>query len=317
MRATIISSLTVTLLAGLIMPASAQELRRFELELQQLPQPPQPPRPPRQPQIRRGDPQPRRDEPRGPQETERVSRTVRLSANGTLDFTNLAGDLVVTGGGGNEVTVEAIKRTSGPRSRLADVQIDVTEQGDRVEVRTRYLDNNRGANVSVDYTITVPQNAALFARSVAGDIRIANVRGELRVETLSGDIQAAGARRIGLLKTISGDITLPDAQTEGTISATTLSGNITYNGAVPRTGRYELTTNSGDIALSISTSGFIVEASTFNGDIRSDFAMTLGGNAAGGQRRNGPGQTIRGTFGDGGAVLMLRSFNGDISITRR
>jgi len=69
--------------------------------------------------------------------TEAFSRTVRLPRGGTLDLQNVAGDIVVTGGGGNDIRIEAVKRV---RPRVADeaqaqlraMTIEVTERGDRV-----------------------------------------------------------------------------------------------------------------------------------------------------------------------------------------
>lgn len=312
---------------------------------------PRPPRPPRGGERGRG----------GPEVTERFSRTVRLDRNGTFDLSNVAGDIIVTGGGGADVQIDAIKRVRGRdeadgKTLLQQTQILISETGNRVEVRTehpREERNLRGA--AVDYTVALPQDASVILKTVSGDLRITNVRGELRAGTVSGDVQASGARRLGSISTVSGDIQITDAQAEGEVSVTTVSGdqnirglkarglelisvsgelllndvevervngrtvngNITYSGSLTRNGRYELNTHNGAIALTVSTSGFNVEASTFNGDVRSDYALTLGGNQLNSSRRGPQNRTIRGAFGDGGASLSLRSFNGDISITRR
>lgn len=307
----------------------------------------------------------RGDDPRrGPEVTELFSRTVRLARNGTFDLSNVAGNIVVTGAGGNDVRIDAFKRTrnrdeSQGRARLQEIRIEIREQGNRIEVRTEYPEQ-RNLFVAVDYTVSLPQDTNVTLKSVSGDVRVTNVRGELRAESVNGDITATGARRLGAIKSVSGDIQITDAESEnlvvastvsgdlvisnlkargidiGTVSGglqldgvecdranlRTISGDIQYGGSLARTGRYEIHTHSGDIRLTVASSGFDLEASTFSGDVRSDYALTLGGNRldSGGRGRRrgpGPGRAIRGSFGDGGAILSLRSFSGDIVITKR
>src|SRR5262245_32285411 len=56
---------------------------------------------------------------RGPEFTEQVSKTLRLSRNGTLDLQNISGQIVVTGGAGNDVRVDATKRVRHPNETEA------------------------------------------------------------------------------------------------------------------------------------------------------------------------------------------------------
>lgn len=305
-----------------------------------------------------------RDEQRGPEVIERFSRTVRLGRPGSFDLSNVAGDIIITGGGGGDVRIDAVKRTRNRdeaegRARLQQVEIQVRELGNRVEVRTEYPREQRNLVVSVDYTISLPQNANVDVKTVSGDVRATNIRGELSTQSVSGDVIATGARRLGAVKSVSGDIQITDAEAEGQVTASTVSGDllvrsltaagvemstvsgdvtldkveceradlrtvngdIQYSGSLARNGRYEMNTHSGDIRLAVSTSGFDVEASTFGGDLRSDYALTLGGTQLSldgrGRRRGPPNRTIRGSFGDASARLSLRSFSGDIIITRR
>jgi hypothetical protein len=310
-----------------------------------------------------------RDERRGPEVTEAFSRTVRLGRNGALDLSNIAGDLVVTGGGGDDVRIDAVKRVrdrdeAQGRARLQEVQIEVRELSNRVEVRTEYprdgRNGRRDAFVSVDFTVAVPQNASVTLKSVSGDVRVTNIRGELRAEAVSGDVVATDVPRVTLLKSVSGDIQLTNGSSETSLMGGTVSGNVIvrrlkaravdfgsvsgdvrledveaesatlrsvsgaigYGGALARNGRYEFTSHSGDVQLMLSgNTGFDVEATTFSGGLRSDYPLTLGGTTVdtrGRGRGRGPGNRgIRGSFGDASARLTLRSFSGDIVITRR
>ena len=62
--------------------------------------------------------------------------------------------------------------------------------------------------------------------------------------------------------------------------------------------------------------GFEVQANSFSGNVRSDFAVDRRAGAGEGRGAVNP-RTIRGAVGDGSAMLVLRAFSGNISITRR
>ena len=299
----------------------------------------------------------------GPEVTERFSKTARVGRTGALDLSNVAGDITVTGGAGDDIRIEAVKRArsrSGEDAKqlLDELRIDVIETGSRVEVRTQYPRNRRNYSGSVDYTITMPSGGSATLRSVSGNVRVTNVRGELRAESVSGDMITSGATRLSLVKTVSGDIEVTDASADGEVTVSTVSGDLTarglkaravdlssvsgdviltsvtteratvktvsggveYSGPLTRNGRYEMTAHSGTIRLAVSeTSGFELEATTFNGDVRSDFPLTLrfGTDDQGTGRRGRMNRSIRGSFGDASAIVNLQSFSGDIVITKR
>src|SRR5436305_9313047 len=50
---------------------------------------------------------------RGPEQTERFSRKVKVGRDGRVSVSNISGDITVTAGGGDEVSIEAVKRTRG------------------------------------------------------------------------------------------------------------------------------------------------------------------------------------------------------------
>ena len=50
-------------------------------------------------------------------ESERITRTFKLGANGDIDIGNIAGDITIIRGGGNDVVIEAIKTS---RARTAE-----------------------------------------------------------------------------------------------------------------------------------------------------------------------------------------------------
>jgi DUF4097 and DUF4098 domain-containing protein YvlB len=294
---------------------------------------------------------------RGPEQSDRVSRRIKLARNGSVSISNVSGDIVVTGGSGDEVAIEAVKRTRGSRGQLGDVSIDINEAPSRVDIHTNYA--ARDTNVSVDYTVTVPSSTTVEVNSVSGDIKVTGVQGSVRVESVSGGITASGTPRLEKAKSVSGDVTLSDTGGEGEIAigsvsgnvhvkglksrgvdassvsgdvtladiacerlgAKSVSGNLEYDGTLARSGRYNLNSHSGSVKLLLANpSGFELDASTFSGSIHSDLPLTIGGDAdrSRDERRHGPGnRRVHATFGDSSAVIVIRTFSGDITIQKR
>jgi DUF4097 and DUF4098 domain-containing protein YvlB len=242
---------------------------------------------------------------------ERFSRKLKLGREGTVAVSNAFGDIVVTGGSGDEVTVDAVRRAGGdPAVALSDV-IEVNGGPGRVDVRSSRM--ARGARVSVDYTIGVPAGASVELHALSGSIRVKGVRGSVRAESVSGDITTAATPQLEAVKSVSGNLDLSDVDSAsdlvvGTVSgdlrikglkardleATTVSGDltltsaacdrfgahsvsgdVTYEGTLGRRGRVDVNSHSGNVRLSLADlSGFELIASTFSGSIRSDLPLT-------------------------------------------
>jgi DUF4097 and DUF4098 domain-containing protein YvlB len=291
-----------------------------------------------------------------PDATEPFARTVRLERGAIVDIENINGDITITGGGGNDVRIDATRRMRHPnqeraRALLPELRVAVVERPGRLEIRTEHP-RVRGAVGEVTYTLTVPSGAGVVVKTISGDVRVSNIRGELRAQTVSGNLITTSAARIHTAKTVSGNIEISGAEDDisaGSLSGSvtlrgvkarsarletvsgdvrlaeveldradvgTMSGDIDYTGRLARAGRYELHTHSGDIRVTpVSPSGLDVEASTLNGDVLSEFDLAL--SSRGGAGGRGTSQTVRGSYGDGGAVISLRSFNGDITIVKR
>lgn len=252
--------------------------------------------------------------------SEGFSQTVRLVSGGTFDLLNVAGDVTVNGSGGREARIEAIKRVRGvanPRARTAinQVRIDVAERGGNVEVRTIHP---RGpSRVTVDYTITLPENTNVILRSTSGNLHVQNMSGdELTANTLSGTITLRDlVSRMLDLHTVSGDMLLHDIATRRAFIQSTL-GNLEYTGRLLPTGRYSLQTHRGNIRFVPSGDpGFDLEAMTFSGELRSDFVLKVPAPPA---ERTGrrPQKVLRGKFGNAGATVTASSFSGNVVIVK-
>jgi DUF4097 and DUF4098 domain-containing protein YvlB len=304
----------------------------------------------------------------GPEQTERFSRKVKIGRDGRFSLNNIAGDIVVTAGPSDEVSIEAVKKTRGDKSELANVQITVDDRAGRVDVRTEYEQNRTDRNrrtdhVSVDYTVTVPASASVDVHSISGSVKVTGVHGPLRAETISGTITVSDAPKLEAAKSVSGNVSLTGIASDGDLSASSVSGNVTakgvkargldlgiisgdinvsdvtcerlgvksvsgsveYAGAIVKGGRYEINAHSGTVRLLLANpAGFELNANSFSGSIRSELPLTIGGDSA---RRNGNtprgrrdavnNHSMRATFGDGSATLVVRTFSGDIVIAKR
>ncbi len=293
----------------------------------------------------------------GPEETERFSRKMKIGRDGRVNLANIAGDIVLTAGTGDEVSIEAVKRTRGPRSELATVHIDIAERGSRVEVQTTHT--SRRDRVSVDFTVSVPASTSLEIHSISGSIKVTGVRGTVRAETISGDVTATDTPRLEAARSTSGNVSIAGISIEGELAVGSLSGTVTarnvkahgldlgsvsgnvmvadvtcdrlgaksvsgsieYAGTLNKAGRYEINTHSGTVRLMLANPpGFELNANSFSGSVRSDFPMTIGGNASSSATsdRNGrrrvvvSNRSMRATYGDGSATLTIRTFSGDI-----
>lgn len=229
---------------------------------------------------------------------------------------------------------------------------------------TRNRDGD-GDHVSVDYTVTVPASVGVDVKSVSGNVKVTGSRGSVRAETISGEVSATDTPKLELAKSVSGNVTLSGVSTDGDLAASSISGTVSarsvkvhelslssvsgdlkvtevtcdrlaaksvsggveYNGAINKGGTYDINVHSGDVRLTLANPpGFVLNANSFSGSIRSDLPLTIGGdNSSSSQRdRDQRGRrfgisshSMRATYGDGSATVTVRTFSGDIVIAKR
>jgi hypothetical protein len=174
-----------------------------------------------------------------------------------------------------------------------------------------------------------------LVRTLGGPVVLDTVDGDdVTVSTLGGSVTIRQLKaRSADLRTVSGDLVVTDSDAERVI-AQSLNGRIVLAGRLARTGRYSLQSQSGEVRLIPAGDDFELEAATINGTVRSDFPITLddrrdlaGATGRTGRGRGlgrGPGRggrgnarVLRGISGNGGALVTLRSFSGDIAIAKR
>jgi len=296
-------------------------------------------------------------------QTDRQRRTLDLGSAGALDLSTLSGDITVTAGTG-PATLEVIRRSRGrtdaqAKQALDRVTVDVAERPGRVTVTTLSpgKDGYASADVQVSYVVTAPPSTALIAHTIAGDISISGIHGELRASTGSGSIALANVTRISEAHSVEGTVTITDTQTDGSVQADSIGGDIVmarvkarqvnassitgkvtvddtdceqavlkslfgtieYRGLLAPDGHYELRTQSGSVHFEpTGTPSFDLDARSFSGRIQVDPALHL-------QASDGPsrgftgaaGNTLIGTVGAGRATVVVVTFSGNVTIGRR
>ena len=357
----VVAALALPATAGAQGAASARRVVEVQAVQQQQP-PPQPPPPP--PPARPGRPAPRvyidREQDGREEQRETFSKTVRIGRTGILDVQNLSGNIEIVRGGGDDATIEVTKiaraRTQEEaRALLPLVTVEINNRADRADIRTLYTQDEghrrRNFSVSVNYMIRAPQGTRITARSLSGNLKATDIRGELALETASGNVQIVNAARVTKAKTLSGNVELTNIDSDaaldagtmsgnvivrqakarrmelGTVSgsvivqdveterlnATSLSGNVEFSGKLAKGGRYELKSNSGNVKVTVAgDSGFEVDASSWSGAVHSDF--NVGGSE---EPTRGRRKVIRGVVGDGSAVVNITTFSGNVHLVKK
>ncbi|MEZ5289205.1 MAG: DUF4097 family beta strand repeat-containing protein [Vicinamibacterales bacterium] len=275
--------------------------------------------------------------PGGPESTPRTSQEVPVSKGTRLVLTNNAGEAVVRSWDRDVVKIEA---AHGARDT---VDIQTADQTLRIRSRTQ-----RGPGGLVDYQLTVPRwmpvnlsgsyleaaiegtSAEVTVETVHGGVRVVggsgtvavrSVMGQITVDKASGRVQATsvneGIRLTNVTgdmtaETTNGDIVIDNAQTSS-LEASTVNGDITFNGTLRDGGAYRLTTHSGAVRIGIGSAlNATVFVRTFQGEYSSDLPIQL----PEGQSRDSGSKRFNFTLGNGSARIELQSFNGDIHVGR-
>jgi hypothetical protein len=229
----------------------------------------------------------------------------RIAAGKRLEIKGVNGDVRAVAASGVEAVVNATKRAH--RSDPDDVKIEVIEHADGVticavyptprraqrentcEVGDEWHTSTQDNDVSVHFEIQVPAGVVFNGRTV---------NGEMSAEGLTADVKASS---------VNGSVRVT---TTGIAEASTVNGSVyAQMGRANWADELDFSTVNGRITLifpeKLDTE---VRASTVNGDIVSDYPLTVTG-------RFGP-RRMRGTIGAGGRSLNLSTVNGEIRLRK-
>lgn len=228
-----------------------------------------------------------------------------LAAGRTIEVRGVNGSISATPASGNTIEVTAQKRASrGGRPELIEIRVD--EGGDGVVICTVYpnqrdnegcrggnnrrgRDNDDTDNVAVHFLVRVPASIKFEGRMVNGDVSATGLVADAEVSTVNGNVEVS---------------------TRGLAEASSVNGNVEATlGSSDWSGPVEFSSVNGRVTVTLPANASAdVRASTVNGDIETDFPLTVTG-------RFGP-RNMRGTIGSGGPLLTLSSVNGGVALKR-
>jgi len=229
----------------------------------------------------------------------------RLAAGKRLEVKGVNGDVRAVLASGSEAVVNARKHSR--RSDPDDVKIEVVESEDGIticavyptprrareenscEPGDRWHSNTDNNDVSVDFEVQVAAGIEFNGQTVNGEMRADGLKGDVRASSVNGSVRVS---------------------TSGLAEASTVNGSVYAEmGRADWTNDLEFSTVNGGITLVIPGKlDTEIRASTVNGDIETDWPLTISGRFS--NRR------IRGTIGAGGRGLNLSTVNGEIRLKK-
>ena len=264
-----------------------------------------------------------------------IDTIIKIDRGGVVDLNLGSGEVVVTGWSRDEVRVRA----------MADdgtVRLHVTS----LLAALRAVPEGSGRGNDVRYEISVPAHVRVLVRTGAANIVAKGIGGDCEIRTGSGDIQVSdigglvvaelmsgeflGARLSGgvridaiaadveiigaageiVIDNTSGETTISDVKSSS-VRLQSVSGDIHFEGAIERNGRYRLGSHSGTVSVGIpETGGALVSLASHNGTIDTGkLPITLQPST-----RGNPEKRLLGHIGDGSARIEVETFSGNIVI---
>ncbi|MEP6999969.1 MAG: DUF4097 family beta strand repeat-containing protein [bacterium] len=267
-----------------------------------------------------------------------------LPSGAVLQIKNFNGPIDVRPASGSTAEVRAEKRTSRGGGSIEDVAFDIENGGNGDVTICATLRNNNPCedrryrnddddrdnwrrNATVAMTVLLPKgaqlklstgNGAVTVEGVAGDVqastgngrvRVERTEGSVRVNTGNGDVDVRNAKSSVRVSTGNGRVNVTTA--DGPVEARTGNGDIDVSMTQLKS-RDDMTfsTGSGSVRVTLPE-GYNgeLDASTGNGELRSDFDLKI-------QGRMNP-RHVRATIGEGGPRLRLTTGNGRLEVLKR
>jgi DUF4097 and DUF4098 domain-containing protein YvlB len=262
---------------------------------------------------------------------QQTDTAVAVQPGTRLRIDNYGGEIVIRAGSDNRVRVRA---DHGSRDHV------VLEP--RAGTLTIKAENRRGPPQSVDFQITVPKWMPVTVSGLYTDVSVEGTESDVMVETTQGEVRCVGGKGFISLKSVEGSVTIRgargrveassvnesidiqdvvgdiDAETVNgdislividatRVSATTVNGDMEYEGTIKDGGLYSFASHNGDIDVSLPENANVaVTASTYQGEFESWIPVRV--------EKISSKHRFNFTIGKGSARLEVESFQGDISL---
>jgi hypothetical protein len=223
----------------------------------------------------------------------------------TVEIKGVNGDVTADLAAGADVEVTARRR--GRRSDPEEVRIEVVPHPGGVTICAVYPNrdadrpnecqpgeggrmNVQNNDVTVTFAVRVPRGVRFVGRTVNGDVEARQMAGPVSLKTVNGSATFSTSS-YGDASTVNGSVraSIGSADWTDALDFHSVNGTVTV-----------------DLPADVNTD---VRASTVNGDISTDFPLTVTG-------RLGP-RRITGTIGAGGRALEIDTVNGSVKLQKR
>jgi DUF4097 and DUF4098 domain-containing protein YvlB len=229
----------------------------------------------------------------------------------------------------NTVVVNAILHSD-------KVEIDNSQNGNRVDIRSHLLAGADAESGRVDYEVLVPADASITLHSSTGSLHAEKLHGDVSLEGPGAAVDVRDIANAHVhVKTMNGTVNLNNIQ-NGYVEVDSLSGEVTlmgvngpmvqvvstsgrivYIGDFGKSGEYRLTSHSGDIDATIPEwTSADVSARSVRGEVHDDIPLEP-------KSHNyfplDKGRAFAGTMGKMAvsSTVVLRTFSGKIHLRKR
>ena len=258
-----------------------------------------------------------------------------------LHLSLVRGSVYISGSEDDRLIIEAVKRIRATDENEAEevadhIEIKVEVSPEKIDINTNYLrmlsrspsfwQKVLGAGSdsygSVDYRISLPLKSSVQIRSMAADIELSSIEGEIQVDNTAG--KTRGEFLFGPvtvrqpqgeidLRWVEGDIRIKSSsaritiqQSRGAIDLITLSGEVKIQTELDSPRDYLVETNSGSITFIIpEASSGVLNIETQSGDVQTEMPVAV---------KSVSRNRLVGEFGRGGPTIRLSSSSGDVTV---
>ncbi|MBS1850121.1 MAG: DUF4097 family beta strand repeat protein [Acidobacteria bacterium] len=249
-----------------------------------------------------------------------------VSPKSTVYVANQYGPISAKSAPGNQVVVTVVLRSD-------KVEVEQSQRGNRVEIRSHLLTGADVDSGQADYEITLPSDANVTLQSSTGPLHVEKLNGDVTLEgaTAEVDVRDLSGGHVHI-KTLNGPVTLTNVR-DGHVEITSVSGDVVLNGVegplvqVNSTsgkihydgnfgfgGQYSLTSHTGDIeALAPPYASIDVTARSVRGQVENDFPLEPKHSSFVAKA----GSAFAGTVGKAASSVKLLSFSGKIHLKKR
>jgi DUF4097 and DUF4098 domain-containing protein YvlB len=270
------------------------------------------------------------------QEAPRTDETVPVQRGARLAINNYAGEVMV-----HAWDKDAIHVVARHQSRM---HVTINTNGATVQIGSSGSNGPRG---SVDYDISAPAWLPIRVEGTYDFVTIDGMQSEVSATTLRGDVVIKGGNGVVTAKSIEGEIDVDGARGKITVSsvqekikinntsgevtaestngsitmlgmeassvdASTVNGDIVYEGKIADSGHYSFDTHNGSLSLGLPEDvNATFSIRTYQGSFSTDLPLQGVSN-----RELQRGRRVTSTLGNGSADITLETFGGSIRLRR-